>query len=81
MIKKLTFFILLFFVNISLFAQVDQQTQKYRDEPYGDKTFRKKGIMDGNLVRTIFRNDGQIGNWVSKWLSGAFRRMAKGNRA
>jgi hypothetical protein len=61
--------ILLIFINILFcgifFGQVtDEEAIKlYRADEYGDKTFRKKGIMDGNLVRTIFRNDGQVGTW------------------
>ncbi|MFA3783888.1 hypothetical protein ABRY23_12575 [Melioribacteraceae bacterium 4301-Me] len=49
-----------------LLAQTQEQILKYRTEPYGDKTYRKKGIMDGNLIRTIFRNDGQIGTWPDR---------------
>jgi len=61
--------ILLIFLNILfcgiLIGQVsdDEAIKLYRADEYGDKTFRKKGIMDGNLVRTIFRNDGQVGAW------------------
>jgi hypothetical protein len=58
----------------TLIAQIDQQTLKYRDDPPGNKTFRKKGIMNGNLIRTLFRNDGQIGSWPDRpsgeWPSG-----------
>jgi hypothetical protein len=51
----------------TLTAQViDPQTQKYRDDPYGNKTFRKKGVMGGNQIRTLFRNDGQIGSWPDR---------------
>lgn len=31
--------------------------------PYGDRTWRKQGIMDGNLVRTIFLNHGEVALW------------------
>jgi hypothetical protein len=68
--------ILLIFINILfcgiLFGQVtDEEAIKlYRADEYGDKTFRKKGIMDGNLVRTIFRNDGQVGTWPESPLRG-----------
>ncbi len=66
MFRKIT--ILLFFILFAstFFAQVDPNIQKYRDEDYGDKTYRKKGVMDGNLVRTIFRNDGQVGTWPDR---------------
>lgn len=60
----LTLILLIF--SATLIAQVDPQTQLYRDDPLGDKTYRKKGILDGNLIRTIFRNDGQVGTWPDR---------------
>ncbi len=62
-------FLLILFLSVTasvIFAQVDPQTLKYRNEPYGDKTYRKKGIMDGNRIRTIYRNDGQVGTWPDR---------------
>lgn len=41
----------------------DEEIQAYRDEPYGDAQFKKKGIMDGNLVRTMYFNQGEVGRW------------------
>jgi hypothetical protein len=32
-------------------------------EPYGDPIWKKRGIMDGNLVRTIFFNHGEVTHW------------------
>jgi len=64
--QKKIFFILLFLFVGTLVAQIDPNIQKYRDEEYGDKTYRKKGIMDGNLIRSIFRNDGQVGTWPDR---------------
>jgi len=66
MIKQITYFIIFFIISSISYSQVDPQTQLYRNEPVGDKTYRKKGIMDGNLVRTLFRNDGQIGYWEDR---------------
>lgn len=73
--KRVLFFCLTFLmVSGVLVAQIDQQTLKYREDPVGNKTFRKKGILNGNLVRTIFRNDGQVGAWPERpsgeWPSG-----------
>ncbi len=65
-----------------VFAQVDQQTLKYREDPQGNKTFRKKGIMNGNQVRTLFRNDGQVGSWPDRpsgeWPSGTGQNYLDG---
>lgn len=64
--KALLISLFFFIVSNILFAQVSQQTLKYRNDPYGNKTFRKKGVMDGNQIRTLFRNDGQIGSWPDR---------------
>ncbi|MCH7576096.1 MAG: hypothetical protein IIA59_13375, partial [Candidatus Marinimicrobia bacterium] len=32
-------------------------------EPYGDPAWKKQGVMDGNLVRTIFLNHGEVALW------------------
>lgn len=73
--KRVLLFCLSFLIiSSALIAQVDEQTLKFREEPAGNKTFRKKGIMNGNLVRTLFRNDGQVGSWPDRpsgeWPSG-----------
>ncbi len=52
-----------FLTAFSLFAQITEQTQIYRDEPYGDIQFRREGIMDGNQIRTLFYNNGEVGQW------------------
>ncbi len=63
--KLLIVFTFFIFVNL-IWAQSDAQKQKYLQEPMGDKTYRKKGILDGNLVRTLFSNDGQVGTWPDR---------------
>lgn len=53
----------LLLVLVSLFisqAQVDPQIQRYRDDNYGNRMSLRNNIFDGNLVRSVFRNDGQI---------------------
>jgi len=47
----------------SLFAQATEQTLKYRSDPYGNVQYRKEGLMDGNLVRTLFYNNGEVAQW------------------
>jgi hypothetical protein len=37
--------------------------EAYRDDPYGTSVLRKKGILDGNLIRTMYFNQGEIGKW------------------
>ena len=65
--KKTDLFFLLFFVSLSLlseiFPQVPDQIQKYRAEPYGEFKYERESILDGNLIRTLFKNTGEIGHW------------------
>lgn len=46
-----------------LFAQVPDTIQRYRDDSKGDFKSRRQGIMEGNRVRTIYFNNGEIGQW------------------
>ncbi|MGE5362893.1 MAG: hypothetical protein ACM3SM_02100 [Bacteroidota bacterium] len=60
--KKL--WLLLLVVCPSLYGQVvDPQIQKYRDDLKGDVRYRREGVMDGNLVRTLYYNNGEVGQW------------------
>lgn len=66
MIRKLIFIFLGQILLFSLALQAQESPQvidAYRKEPYGDKRFKKKGIMDGNLVRTMYYNQGEVGHW------------------
>ncbi len=67
--------VMLFIFSISgLYAQVNGNIQAYRNDPYGDQQFRREGTMDGNLVRTLFYNNGEVGQWPfspsGEWLKG-----------
>jgi hypothetical protein len=42
---------------------VDAKTQGYRNDEKGNVQYRKEGVMDGNLVTTLFNNNGEIGHW------------------
>ena len=44
-------------------AQVDPKTQMYRDEPKGDYQYQRKGVMDGNRVRTVYFNTTEVAHW------------------
>ncbi|RMG61012.1 MAG: hypothetical protein D6715_14425 [Calditrichaeota bacterium] len=37
--------------------------QAFRNDRYGNVQFRKKGIMNGNLVRTLYFNQGEVAHW------------------
>ncbi|MEW6653635.1 MAG: hypothetical protein AB1394_09220, partial [Bacteroidota bacterium] len=66
--KKNVLIVFLFLLALGdlSWAQTREQIQKYLAEPVGNKTYRKRGILDGNLVRTLFFNDGQIGYWEDR---------------
>ncbi|MCB0729720.1 MAG: hypothetical protein KDC88_01700 [Ignavibacteriae bacterium] len=55
--------LILILFTVQFFAQVTPETQGYRDDEYGDIQYRREGVMDGNLVRTLFYNNGEVGQW------------------
>ncbi|MFA7419030.1 MAG: T9SS type A sorting domain-containing protein [Melioribacteraceae bacterium] len=59
-------FIFLLITLATLSGQTAEQIKKYREDNYGNKSERKRGILDGNFVRTIFINDGQVGYWEDR---------------
>ena len=58
------FGLLLFFVTAMVNAQISQDIiDAFRNDPYGDRLYRKRGIMDGNLVRTMYFNQAEVARW------------------
>ena len=43
--------------------EAPEAIEAYRNEPYGNAQYKKKGIMDGNLVRTMYFNQAEVGRW------------------
>ncbi len=66
MTKKYLILFLLMIVQSTFFSQVDNLTQFYRNEPKGDISYRRETVMDGNQIRTLFDNCGQIGHWPNQ---------------
>ncbi|WP_304130685.1 hypothetical protein [Ignavibacterium album] len=62
MLKKFIILAVIVFTELN-FSQVTSQTQLYREEPKGNIQFRKEGVMDGNQIRTLFYNNGEVGQW------------------
>ena len=68
---KLKILIILFLLGAGLnitFAQMDigqpdPRIQLYRNDPYGNFSYRRQSIMVGNRVNTLFYNDGEVGKW------------------
>lgn len=63
MMKKLVYILALIITGQTLYAQSISQMMKYRAEPKGNILFRKEGTMNGNRVRTLFQNQGEVGHW------------------
>ena len=59
-IVKIWFILLVLFITNSLFAQ------RTPDPNVGDPELERTGTMDGNLVRTIFKNWGEIAHYPDK---------------
>lgn len=62
MLKKISLITLLLVTEI-VFAQVSPSTQRYRNDEYGNIQYRREGVMDGNQIRTLFYNNGEVGQW------------------
>lgn len=62
MLKKIIILAVIVFTEIS-FSQITPQTQLYREEPKGNIQYRREGVMDGNQIRTLFYNNGEVGQW------------------
>ena len=63
MLNKILFILITFLIADVGFSQINGQIQKYREDPKGNIDYRKEGIMDGNQVRTLFYNNGEVGHW------------------
>ncbi len=63
MLKKLLILIIALSFSEFILPQVSNQIQKYRDDAKGDIQNRREGTMDGNQVRTLFYNNGEVGQW------------------
>ncbi|MDZ7378823.1 MAG: hypothetical protein ONB06_05680 [candidate division KSB1 bacterium] len=55
--------VLLSFLALAVFLPHGLRAQRTPDPNTGDARYRRQGIMDGNLVRTIFINWGEIAHW------------------
>jgi hypothetical protein len=56
----------LILLGASVFCWTPLFAQRFIDPNQGNVVHTKKGIMDGNLVRTIFLNHGEVALWPDK---------------
>jgi len=66
-------------VVVTAAAQITPQVQMFRNEPKGNIQYRKKGILDGNLVRTIYQNSGEVSDWFNGAVSAPHGEWPKGS--
>ncbi|MDP1676790.1 MAG: hypothetical protein Q8L88_07955 [Bacteroidota bacterium] len=69
---------LLSIFSTDVFAQVTPQVQMFRNEPKGNINYRKKGILDGNLVRTVYQNSAEVSDWFNGAVSAPHGEWPKG---
>jgi hypothetical protein len=55
--------IIFLLISQTILAQIDSTIQRYRDDQKGDIQNRRENILDGNQVRTLFYNNGEVGQW------------------
>jgi hypothetical protein len=71
----------LLFVSAAL-AQIPDNVQRYRADAKGASENRRQGIMDGNRIRTLFSNNGEVGRWSYtpslEWLKGSGHQYLDG---
>jgi hypothetical protein len=55
------------FLGLPSSAQIaPHELEAMRNDPRGDIRFKRAGVMDGNLVRTLYFNQGEVGNWPNQ---------------
>ncbi len=71
-----------FVVALLFFVSIVVAQQKFIDPNKGSITYTKKGIMDGNFVRTIFLNHGEIAHYPDspsgEWPKGSGHQYVDG---
>ena len=69
--------LLLSFIPLA-FAQIPENIQRYRGDTKGNIEYRKKGLLDGNRVRTVFQNNGEVSEWFDGAVSAPHLEWPKG---
>ncbi len=52
-------------ISSDVMGQVTPQVEMFRKEPKGTVQSRRQGILDGNLVRTVYKNNAEVSDWFS----------------
>ncbi|MDP4195431.1 MAG: hypothetical protein Q8940_10300 [Bacteroidota bacterium] len=54
------------FLAVSFFFSTASFAQRIVDKTKGNHNYTKKGIMDGNLVQTVYYNFGEVADWKNE---------------
>jgi len=65
-VKKFSIKIFLFAIIIFTISVLNSYGQELVDKNKGNHQFTKMGLMDGNLVETVFYNFGEIADWQNQ---------------
>ncbi|MBN1302529.1 MAG: hypothetical protein JW995_15030 [Melioribacteraceae bacterium] len=63
MYRRILTLIFLLTICSVMVAQTTPEIEGYRNDELGSFQYEREGTMDGNQVRTLFRNNGQVGYW------------------
>lgn len=79
---KLKIFELIIFLLFAelIIAQSYEQTLLYRSDRLGTREAKRSGTLNGNLVRSLFYNNGQIGTWIDGNFPGPSMEWPKGTQ-
>ncbi|MFA6456253.1 MAG: hypothetical protein WCW40_05465 [Bacteroidota bacterium] len=66
-------------LSAELYSQASPQIQMFRDELKGEIRWRKKGTLDGNLVRTTYGNNGEVSDWFNGAVAAPHGEWPKGS--
>ena len=61
--SRMFFLLVIFCASMNMLAQVPDYIQAYRNDSAGTVNARREAIFDGNKVRSLFYNNGEIGKW------------------
>jgi hypothetical protein len=50
-------------ISTNSFSQIPENIQRYRNDAQGNYSNRRQGIMDGNNIRSIYYNNGEVAQW------------------
>ncbi len=63
---KIFVLVIVGYSSLAAQGEIDPRIDLYRNDPKGDYQYRRQGIMDGNQVRTLYYNNGEVAKYQAK---------------